>query len=79
MTGEAGTISIWYFAGWLLAIYGALITGWGLYELVSPPERTVVLAHLHAPIWWGALMLAAGVIYIYVFRPSRARRKGEDS
>ena len=71
MTGENGQISIWYFVGCLLTIYGVLITGWGLYEFVSPPERPVVLAELHAAVWWGLLMLAGGVMYVYHFRPSK--------
>jgi hypothetical protein len=71
MTGKKGQISIWFFIGCLLSIYGVLITGAGLYELVSPPERPVVLAELHAPIWWGLLMLAGGLTYIYYFRPAK--------
>lgn len=74
MTGENGQISIWFFIGCLLAIYGVLITGAGLYELVSPPARTVVLAGLHAPIWWGLLMLAGGLAYVYFFRPSKGNK-----
>ncbi|HNY40468.1 MAG TPA: hypothetical protein PKJ41_08730 [Bryobacteraceae bacterium] len=71
MTGENGQISIWFFIGCLLTIYGVLITGAGLYELGSPPARTVVLAELHAPVWWGLLMLAGGLAYAYFFRPSK--------
>lgn len=74
MTGENGQISIWFFIGCLLSIYGVLITGAGLYELVSPPARAVVLAELHAPIWWGLLMLAGGLAYVYFFRPSKGNR-----
>lgn len=64
-------ISIWYFIGSLLVIYGVLILGAGLYEFVSPPEHKVVLANLHAGVWWGALMLALGCVYVYLFRPGR--------
>jgi hypothetical protein len=64
-------ISIWYFIGVLLVIYGALILGAGLYEFVSPPDRVVVLANLHAGVWWGALMLIMGSVYVYLFRPGR--------
>ncbi len=71
MTGAKGQISIWFFVGCLLTIYGVLIFGAGLYELVSPPARPVVLAQYHAAIWWGLLILAAGLTYIYFFRPSK--------
>jgi hypothetical protein len=55
MHGE-GFISIWFFIGVLLTAYGILITGSGIYELVSPPEHPVVLENLHAGIWWGAVL-----------------------
>ena len=48
---RSGMISIWFFIGVLLLIYGILILGAGLYGLAHPPE--VVLAKLHAGIWWG--------------------------
>ncbi len=62
-------ISIWFFIGVLLTVYGALITGAGLYDLVSPPAHPVVLASLHAGIWWGAVLLAIGLIYTIRFFP----------
>ena len=66
---EKKQISVWFFIGVLLLIYGALILGTGLYELASPPERTVVLQGLHMNVWWGALVLALGVVYTWLFRP----------
>jgi hypothetical protein len=62
-------ISVWFFIGVLLLIYGALILGTGLYELTSPPERVVVLQNLHMNVWWGALILALGAGYSWFFRP----------
>ena len=64
-----GLISIWFFIGVLLVAYGLLITGAGLYELVVPSDRVVVLGQLHAGIWWGALMLVLGAFYSYRFLP----------
>lgn len=64
-----GMISIWFFVGALLLIYGVLIFGAGLYELSSPPEHPVVLANLHAGIWWGAILIVAGGFYAWRFRP----------
>ena len=73
-------ISIWFFIGLLLAVYGVLILGSGVWELISPPaaeapgaiERNV-MANLHAAIWWGALLLALGLIYVLNFRPGRQK------
>ena len=65
------SISIWFFIGISLLVNGALICGAGLYELMYPPEYPVVLYRLHASIWWGALLLCAGIVYCYRFAPGR--------
>ncbi len=64
-------ISIWFFIGVLLTVYGTLIMAYGLYELVSGHTANVILAELHAPVWWGGLMLALGLFYGLRFRPDR--------
>jgi hypothetical protein len=64
-------VSIWFFVGVLLAFYGVVITGEGLYHLAYPPERPVVLAWLHADLWWGLLLLLAGSFYCYHFAPRK--------
>lgn len=64
-------ISIWFFIGLLLAIYGALILAAGLWQLHHPARPPVVLASLHIGVWWGALLLATGVLYAVLFRPGR--------
>ena len=62
-------ISIWFFIGVLLTVYGTLILGYGLYELTLPQ---MAVANYHASVWWGALLLAVGLVYGLRFRPSRA-------
>jgi hypothetical protein len=64
-------ISIWFFVGALLLIYGILILGAGLYGLTHPP--VVALAELHAGIWWGLLLILLGIIYSVRFSPWRGR------
>jgi len=71
MHNTHGSLSIWFFIGVLLTAYGLLITGTGLYELASPPESPVVLANLHAPIWWGAVLLVIGLFYFIRFFPRK--------
>ena len=68
------SISIWFFIGISLAVNGALIVGAGLFELIRPPKYPVVLFHLHASIWWGAVLLCSGIIYCNRFAPSRLRQ-----
>ena len=66
-----GKLSIWFFIGVLLLVYGVLILGAGLYELAVPPERVVVLAELRAAVWWGALLVVLGGFYTWRFSPRR--------
>jgi hypothetical protein len=68
---EKHTISIWFFIGIELVIYGLLIFGAGIYELFVPPASPVVLYKLHSGIWWGAILLAAGIVYCLKFRPKK--------
>lgn len=68
-------IPIWFFIGALLAVYGVLILGSGIYGLISPPAHKVALWELHADIWWGALLLVIGLVYLGRFRPG-AKRSG---
>jgi len=65
-------ISIWFFIGIALAVNGAQILAAGIYQLINPPAvPTVVLFHLHANVWWGALLLICGLAYCVRFAPSR--------
>ncbi len=47
-------LPVWFIIGLNLLIYGELIFFSGIYELSHPVET--VLANLHAPIWWDAIM-----------------------
>jgi len=68
-----GSISIWFFIGLSLLVNGVLILGAGIYELAHPPEQPVVLANLHAGVWWGGLLTAAGLFYCVHFAPGKGR------
>lgn len=62
-------IPVWFFVGILLFIYGILIFISGLTEWSHPPAT--YLANLHAPVWWGGLMIVMGAIFIHLFRPRK--------
>jgi len=64
-------ISIWFFIGALLLVYGLLILGAGIYQLVSPPANPLVLSNLHAGVWWGGLLIVLGLIYSIKFAPRK--------
>jgi hypothetical protein len=69
---QSGHISIWFFIGVLLTVYGVLICGSGLVNLATGNTPHVVLAQAHAPVWWGGAMLALGLFYSIRFRPGRS-------
>jgi FtsH-binding integral membrane protein len=72
---QKGGISIWFFIGISLLVNGLLILGAGLYEFAHPPVNRVVLYHLHASVWWGAILFLMGVFYCYRFSPRKDSRE----
>ncbi len=69
MSEKHQIIPVWFFVGVLLLVYGFLIFASGLAEWSHPPNT--VLAELHAPVWWGALLFVLGLIYCIKFSPKR--------
>ena len=67
-------IAIWFFIGMLLTVYGVLVLGANLYDLIAGIERQTVLAELHFGVWWGVVLLAVGLTYVYFFSPNRQKK-----
>lgn len=65
-------VSIWFLIGLQLSIFGILIAGSGIYDLIVPPANPTVLGNLHPAIWWGAIMLVLGIFYTVKYRPGKA-------
>jgi len=63
-------IPVWFFIGVILLIYGVIICVTGIAEISNPPKT--VLANLHAPIWWGAVLAAFGGLFAFLFRPKKS-------
>jgi hypothetical protein len=74
MHEEKERIPIWFFIGALVLVFGILILCAGVYGFFYPPEPRVVLAGLHAELWWGALMIVLGAIYTVRFFPKKDTR-----
>lgn len=74
MSAKQHILSIWFFIGLLLGVYGILITGAGIYDLFYPTKREIVLGNLHTGIWWGVLLIVLGAIYLYKFFPGKEDR-----
>jgi len=72
MYTEQGGISIWFFIGALMLVYGILIFASGVFELLTGVPQTVILGGLHAAVWWGALLIVFGGIASYRFYPRKS-------
>jgi hypothetical protein len=59
---------IWFFVGLVLLVMGGVIAATGLYDLLSGVESKTVLARLHPSVWWGGMMVAAGLVFVLVNR-----------
>jgi hypothetical protein len=66
---EKHALSVWFFIGVILVVYGVIIFCAGIYGVFVPPAQTIVLWKLHAGIWWGALLVALGAFYTIRFFP----------
>ena len=70
MSEKHHIVPVWFFVGVLLLVYGVMIFISGLVEWSHPPGT--VLAELHAPVWWGGLLIVLGGVYCWIFKPGRA-------
>ena len=61
---EERMISIWTWVGLVLSVYGVLIAGMGVYYIWNPHQT--VLAELNPSLWWGAIMLVAGIVFLLI-------------
>ena len=57
----------WHFVGLVLVVMGAVIF---LAGLISP-GRAQILGHLRTNLWWGLVMIAAGLIFLFTNRKAR--------
>jgi hypothetical protein len=71
MSEEHHMIPVWFFVGILVFLYGILIFITGLAEWSHPPDT--VLASLHAPVWWGGIMIVMGAGFVATFRPKKTQ------
>jgi protein-S-isoprenylcysteine O-methyltransferase Ste14 len=60
---DANMLSIWYFVGLMLTVLGVIVTLTGVYYIFSPQHETK-LAELNPSLWWGCVILVAGLIFL---------------
>ncbi len=64
MQTEKKMRNIWFFVGWILLAIGLVELAAGVYNLFYPSNTGIKLTNLHADIWWGVLIVIAGITYL---------------
>ena len=57
---------IWFFVGLMLTIIGTLIMASSLYDYFTHSQTRTVLAELHPGIWWSAVIIVAGIVFVRI-------------
>jgi hypothetical protein len=64
---------IWYFVGLMLTAMGAVVLVSGLLDYSGERTARTVLSELHPAIWWGAVMIVAGMIFFLTNRKAKVQ------
>jgi len=65
-------LSIWFFVGGILTIYGIIILIANIPAFSSPATTThIILERLHAGLWWGILLIVLGVLFLFLHWPGK--------
>ena len=62
---------IWYFVGLMLTAMGAVVLVSGLLDYSGERTARTVLSELHPAIWWGAIMIVAGMVLFLTNRKAK--------
>ncbi len=69
---EEHGLSIWFFVGVMLTIYGIIILIANIPAFTSAIESPhVVLERLHAGLWWSILLILLGALFLYLHWPGQ--------
>ena len=69
---EEHGLSIWFFVGVMLTIYGIIILIANIPGIYSPGENAhVVLERLHSGLWWGILLIVLGLLFLKLHWPGK--------
>lgn len=68
---EEHGLSIWFFVGVMLTIYGIIILIANIPAFSTSQNPHVVLERLHAGVWWGILLTLLGALFLYLHWPGK--------
>jgi hypothetical protein len=59
---------IWYFVGLMLSAMGVVVEISGIVNYSDTQAAKTVLSELHPALWWGAVMIVSGLIFLLANR-----------
>ena len=62
---------IWYFVGLMLSVMGVVVFIAGIMNYSREGIAKTVLSELHPELWWGAIMVVAGLIFFLTNRRAK--------
>lgn len=68
---EEHGLSIWFFVGLMLTIYGIIILIANIPAFISAESPHIVLEELHAGLWWSILLILLGALFLFLHWPGR--------
>ena len=69
---EEDGLSLWFFVGGMLTIYGIIVLITNIPAFTSPIESPhIVLARLHAGLWWGIILTLLGTLFLFLHWPGK--------
>lgn len=71
MSSDRHMLSVWFFIGVLLLVYGVILCITAIAEFSHPPA--IVLARYHPGLWGGIVLILIGGFYAVRFRPKGRR------
>lgn len=68
---EEHGLSIWFFVGGMLTIYGVITIIANLPGMSPVESAHVVLSQLHAGLWWGIILFLLGLLFLFLHWPGK--------
>ena len=64
---------IWFFVGLMLMSIGTLIMASSLYDYFTHSQTRTVLGELHPGIWWSAVIIVAGIVFVRIKETAKSK------
>ena len=68
---EEHGLSIWFFVGVMLTIYGIIILIANIPAFSASQNPQVVLEQLHSGLWWSILLVLLGALFLKLHWPGK--------